>query len=963
MESRVSPRRLSPFVGRKRELHKISQHMMLVGAGTGTAIAVVGEPGIGKTQLLTELAREHGSEARILSGTCHENQVQPPFHPLKQMLAQYVRELGLSALREAAGTGVRDLSTLVPQIANQRGDAPSPAGRSGAEQRMGIFESIADTLRSISKTAPLILILDNLHRADHETLSFLRYFVTQIATFPVLVCVSYRTTETTESLLLSGLLAELPKVPGYMRIALSGLTREEVGEYVSATLRPEAEEIVDELYRVTEGLPLYVAELVRSWSDRGSLGDRLPEGIVESIRGRLGALDEVSYEILSLGAIVGPSFLANTVLAMAGQSELDKVLNTVAWAVDAGILVEAGPMRFEFAHAFFRQVLLQEMPTAKRLRIHRSLVAIMDDAGQGDDISLLRHARQAIPILPTQEYVEIAIRFAGQAYDSFAFEESLRVAEEALEAVLGDLGVRAATLAELVFLKSRSLAGLGRWEETRLALDDAYDRFEHLGDPDRLVDVATTPVRTEMIGSRELIERALKFAEGARRAQLLCQLGQYLCTWQGVIDDSSFSDDITAARSAYEEAVELARRFDDRATEMWSIGRLGHMLVENWDITGMEMLEEARTISVETGDIRAESWFLNALIWFYMWDTHPPQKAILAAIDRIVDIASIIRSKEVNLQTFGTCGTYLLYIGRIPEGIQAFRQADLAAHGEEGDESLGPLMLTGNNDEVVRASFVINDPLQYNYAVLLPVLLVSAVINRGWSDIVPSLDHIEQFVPADAVEWMRYMIPKLQALASGEPKSCGYLAEEIDLDIGDMEKEGMIPFRLDTTWYRLSALAHAHAGNIPKAENRIDTAISFDREQGYFPDLAYSLRDKARFMETIGRIDDARPYVEEALKIAGDCGLRPLREDCTELLGKMGRPTDAPEKSPPDGLSAREVEVAALLVEGLTNREIGERLYISARTVANHVQSILGKTGSGNRAQAAAYAIRNGLTI
>ena len=64
----------------------------------------------------------------------------------------------------------------------------------------------------------------------------------------------------------------------------------------------------------------------------------------------------------------------------------------------------------------------------------------------------------------------------------------------------------------------------------------------------------------------------------------------------------------------------------------------------------------------------------------------------------------------------------------------------------------------------------------------------------------------------------------------------------------------------------------------------------------------------------------------------------------------------------PDGLSKREVEVAVLLVEGLTNREIGERLYISERTVANHVQSVLNKTGSGNRAEAAAYVIRNGLT-
>ncbi len=82
-----------------------------------------------------------------------------------------------------------------------------------------------------------------------------------------------------------------------------------------------------------------------------------------------------------------------------------------------------------------------------------------------------------------------------------------------------------------------------------------------------------------------------------------------------------------------------------------------------------------------------------------------------------------------------------------------------------------------------------------------------------------------------------------------------------------------------------------------------------------------------------------------------------------ELLERIGGETKAkPEESFPDGLSNREVDVAVLLVEGLTNRKIGERLYISERTVANHVQSVLNKTGSGNRAEAAVYAIRNGLT-
>jgi DNA-binding CsgD family transcriptional regulator len=92
-----------------------------------------------------------------------------------------------------------------------------------------------------------------------------------------------------------------------------------------------------------------------------------------------------------------------------------------------------------------------------------------------------------------------------------------------------------------------------------------------------------------------------------------------------------------------------------------------------------------------------------------------------------------------------------------------------------------------------------------------------------------------------------------------------------------------------------------------------------------------------------------------------DYAIRESEPDVHSRQAQDGAPAGT-DVLPPDGLSKREVEVAVLLVEGLTNREIGERLYISERTVANHVQHVLNKTGSGNRAEAAAYVIRHGLT-
>ena len=81
----------------------------------------------------------------------------------------------------------------------------------------------------------------------------------------------------------------------------------------------------------------------------------------------------------------------------------------------------------------------------------------------------------------------------------------------------------------------------------------------------------------------------------------------------------------------------------------------------------------------------------------------------------------------------------------------------------------------------------------------------------------------------------------------------------------------------------------------------------------------------------------------------------------TEPPPNRRRPARSPHRSLPDGLSAREVEVLRLVAEGLSNREIGERLFISQNTVANHVRAILQKTGCANRTEAAAYAVRSGL--
>jgi DNA-binding CsgD family transcriptional regulator len=561
--------------------------------------------------------------------------------------------------------------------------------------------------------------------------------------------------------------------------------------------------------------------------------------------------------------------------------------------------------------------------------------------------------------------MEIALRFARRAHDAVAFEEAARIAREALDIADGDPGVRNETMAELLFTRGRSLGGLDRWEEARVALTSAYDRFEALNNGGRMVDVAIAPVRTELIGSRELIDRALTFAEGADRGRLLCQLGQYLKTWGGATDDPSVSADWEGARAVYEEAIELARQFGDRRTEMLSMGRLGHMLVEFEDISGMDLLEEASSIAVELHDVRAEFRFTEALVWWYFWVTHPPADTIHEAICRLVENSSRRRSREDTGRALGVRGSYLTCLGRLSEALVDLEQAVRLTSNAWRVMVDAVLLLTGDDDVGVRERMRVDGPLKTGENWRGPVRCIMAAINRGWSDLIPPLERVEKLANDLSRPVVRSWIPRALALASGDPDACRTLAEELDREIEDRASRGTCDVFVEFSDHRLAALAHGFAGETEKAAARFDQAIGSNRKFGYLPDLAYSLRDKGKLLLQTGGVDEARECFTEAREIAGRCGMRPLSEDCTELLKRVGKNSGVAGKKAaplPDGLTVREAEVAALLVEGLTNREIGERLSISDRTVANHVQNILNKTGSGNRAEAAAYAIRHGLT-
>ena len=153
-------------------------------------------------------------------------------------------------------------------------------------------------------------------------------------------------------------------------------------------------------------------------------------------------------------------------------------------------------------------------------------------------------------------------------------------------------------------------------------------------------------------------------------------------------------------------------------------------------------------------------------------------------------------------------------------------------------------------------------------------------------------------------------------------------------------------------------------GNGGQAQIHFEDALVFCRNAGYRPELAWTCCDYADMLLRRNEPGDgtkAMSLLDESLAVSTELGMRPLMEQITERLDWIQAPP-LPAPTYPAGLFHREVEVLRLIAFGKTDREIAEELFISFRTVGNHVSNILNKTNTSNRTEAATFAAHQGLT-
>jgi len=911
------------LVGRRAEIQALESALAGVLAGRGGCAVITGEAGIGKSRLIRELARmAAGRQVPVVMGRAVPASASAPYRPVTEALLQLLRRRPLPDDLSLA-PWLPHLAVLLPEaVADDR--AAHPSGWLDSQAVRG--EAVLRLLRRLGPDG-LVVALEDLHWADPDTVSLVEYLADNAVGQPVLFAVSLRTEPPSPA---SDLARRQRGRAGIVHLPLGRLAEREVAEMIAACSPDADAEEHSRVGRASEGVPLFVEELLAS--------SGIPDSISETVRERLSEFPGRERAVLEAAAVLGHHFDWEILPAASGRPP-EVVSRALAQAVDR-VLVTADGAGFQFRHALTREaVLMSTLPPRLRQAATNALAAVdaahPDLGGWWRDVAadlaarsgdrtragrLLRDSgryslevgalataagtlRRAADLLegsPERAGAELmlieALALAGRVDEAAA-------AGTRLIGRLGDDPATRETRVEAHLRLAQAAVSASRWPMARHHIEAAVRLTANHTDPDLSARAAV--LSSEMALADDDLDGARRTAE-----QVLATDGAGLdvrCHAFEIVGRSRRLHDLPAAATAFGAALATAEQAGLPVWRLRALHELG--TVDMFERMDTGRLIEARRLGEQMGalstvavlDLQLSAAFTGR------WDLERCDAHAGSALE----LAGRLRLDQVAAKSLA------LMAGSASMRADLTVTEELAARALDADPA-DPTLAGFCRASVGMAWFMAGDTA----AALLPFAEGTAALSR-----LPNAEPIS----------IRALWPLIQA-ARGDRRAAATLDE--------VRRLGVEAFRLNRG---LIAFAQAVLEGRSGRPGRAD-AIVAGLATAFVNCEAWA--DLARFIAAPRALADGWGEPVRWLTAARDrftsLGLGRLAACCTELLRDV-----SPNPWAGEGVTDREAEVLRLVIAGLANKEIAAALRLSPRTVEKHVENLLRKTGARSRTELA----------
>jgi hypothetical protein len=598
------------LVGRGSDLERFRDLWRAAGRGEGSVIAVSGDHGVGKTRLARELAAiVERAGGMSLWGQGRDDGGAPGYWPWAEVITHCGDRLGSQRVRELMGSSADDIARVIPSVPIADATIRAASDPPTQQARYMVFAAMRAFLERVAEERPVVVILDDLHYCDPDTLRVFEAVASDIGRSRLVLVGTYVERRAIQQPVLSSVIAEVSKLPWCCLLPVSNLTVADV----RALLEPEvgkkgASGLAPAVHRQTEGNALFVVEAVRAVAARAAMAHEVLKddhweegaagGVAILIGRRLGRLAPPSVAALRAAAVIGREFDCG-LLAATMRTQLDEARAALAEPLADGFVIETAPDRYRFAHELVQRAVAASLAPQARATIHLAAAEALEASVPVDPGLLAWHFANA-----GTEHEARAARYAAaageKAIEAAAYDTALRWFEQAGASVV----LAPAERARIARLRAWTFFALTRFGEVSACLERAFDLYVTAGDIEGAVVVAefaTYPQGAERLPRepiRRLRERALTLVTpgSLQEARLLCEIAGTLWYNYGERAGACLDRALVTARRLSDKPLEARVLF---ALAWWHYRQVDVHAAVDWGARALDTLRGADEPSLE----------------------------------------------------------------------------------------------------------------------------------------------------------------------------------------------------------------------------------------------------------------------------------------------------------------------------------------------------------------------------